>query len=274
MTEEVKLRESLLLLIKVAAARVSLDPLESILENAELVGSRGRARKYGRPEPEGRDHDYAVFSDDSEEQDRYLKLLRQLGGAGYKLRDRPGGFLTASGNNTDLSIYPTSKRDSIHEAWELMEGGMSKEDAWEHVNKQAEDEENWYVAASKKAGKGLFAEKDFEVGEEVFHAGDKDGNESGTDDWEMTEASMATNHDRDPNARVVKDGDTLSVVADKPIKGDDEVFVSYFQVSHAIGPGSRLMHNGQPVRTRSTDEVEKWASQERVDWVGLVHGNA
>ena len=140
--------------------------------------------------------------------------------------------------------------------------------------KKAEDEENWYVAASKKAGKGLFADKDFEAGEELFHAGDKDGNESGTDDWEMTEASMATNHDREPNALVVKDGDTLSVVADKPIKSDDEVFVSYFQVSHAIGPGSRLMHNGQPVRTRSTDEVEKWAIQERVDWAGLVHGNA
>ena len=396
MTEEVKLRESLLLLIKVAAARVSLDPLESILENAELVGSRGRARKYGRPEPEGRDYDYAVFSDDSEEQDRYLKLLRQLGGAGYKLRDRPGGFLTASGNNTDLSIYPTSKRDSIHEAWELMEGGMSKEDAWEHVNKQAndnsylstlapkwsdkshivaalrdhltdasgaldteleakeiadlalitdayrrahvsqelmdkrkakfeeyaaspslgqddvyvqsavpaasrdlvkkhgitssggiapeyldfgekkaEDEENWYVAASKKAGKGLFAEKDFEVGEELFHAGDKDNNDDlGTNDWEMTEASMATNHDREPNARLVKDGDNLAVVAIKPINADDEVFVSYYQVTHAIGPGSRLVHNGKPVPVRSVDEIEKWAAQERIDWAGLVHGNA
>ena len=130
--KEAALRGSLFCLLKEAANRdIIPNPLKSILENAELVGSRGRARKYGQPEPEGRDHDYAVFSDDSEEQDKYLKLLRQLGGAGYKLRDRPGGFLTASGNNTDLSIYPTSKRDSIHKAWELMEGGMSKEDAWE-----------------------------------------------------------------------------------------------------------------------------------------------
>lgn len=115
-----------------------LDPLKSILENAELMGSRGRARKYGRPEPEDRDHDYVVFSDDADEQAKYLKLLRQLGTAGYKLHDRPGGFLTASGNNTDLSVYPTSKRDDIHKAWELIEGGMSKDDAWEQVEKKAE----------------------------------------------------------------------------------------------------------------------------------------
>ncbi len=141
--------------------------------------------------------------------------------------------------------------------------------------KRAEDEENWYVAASKKVGKGLFAEKDFEVGEELFHAGEKDNNaDLGTDDWEMTEASMATNHGREPNARLVKDGDNLAVVALKPINADDEVFVSYYQVTHAIGPGSRLVHNGKPVPVRSVDEIEKWAAQERIDWAGLVHGNA
>jgi len=106
--------------------------------NAELVGSRGRARKYGRPEPEDSDHDYVAFSDDADEQDKYLKLLRQLGTSGYKLHDRPGGFLTASGDNTDLSVYPTSKRDDIHKAWELIEGGMSKDEAWEQVEKEAD----------------------------------------------------------------------------------------------------------------------------------------
>jgi hypothetical protein len=136
MDRESELRKSLIALIKESAARVSLDPLKPILENAELMGSRGRARKYGRPEPEDRDHDYVVFSDDADEQAKYSKLLRQLGTAGYKLHDRPGGFLTASGNNTDLSIYPTSKRDDIHKAWELIEGGMSKDDAWEQVEKE------------------------------------------------------------------------------------------------------------------------------------------
>ena len=140
--------------------------------------------------------------------------------------------------------------------------------------KKAEDEENWYVATSGKVGKGLFAEKDFEVGDKLFHAGEKDEGESGLIDWEMTEASMATNHDRDPNVIVTKDGDTLTAVARKPIQADDEVFVSYFQVTHALGPGSRLTHNGKAVPTRSVEELEKWARQEKVDWAGLVYGNA
>lgn len=38
----------------------------------ELVGSRGRARLYGRPEPEGSDHDYTYFIDDAEQR-RVLK---------------------------------------------------------------------------------------------------------------------------------------------------------------------------------------------------------
>ena len=85
---------------------------------------------------------------------------------------------------------------------------------------------------------------------------------------------MATNHDRDPNVIVTKDGDTLTAVARKPIQADDEVFVSYFQVTHALGPGSRLTHNGKAVPTRSVEELEKWARQEKVDWAGIVHGNA
>ena len=140
--------------------------------------------------------------------------------------------------------------------------------------KKAGDEEGWYVGTSSKQGKGLFAEKDFSPGDEIFDAGDKDGNASGLDDWEMTEAAMATNHDRSPNARVERRGDKLFAVASNPIKEDDEVFVSYFQVTNAIGPGSRLTHNGKPIPPKSADEIEKWAAQEKVDWVSIVHGHA
>lgn len=140
--------------------------------------------------------------------------------------------------------------------------------------KKADDEEGWYISASSKQGKGLFAEKDFSPGDEIFDAGDKDGNASGLEDWEMTEAAMATNHGRSPNARVERRGDKLFAVASGPIKEDDEVFVSYFQVSSAIGPGSRLTHNGKPIPPKSADEIEKWAAQEKVNWSSIVHGNA
>ena len=140
--------------------------------------------------------------------------------------------------------------------------------------KRAEEEEGWYISTSDKEGKGLFAEKDFEAGETIFHAGELDTNKYGLDDWEMTEAAMACNHSREPNALVVRDGGELSAVAKGPIKEDDEIFVSYFQVTHIIGPGSRLTHNNKPIPPTPAEEMAKWAWDERMDWVGLVHGNA
>jgi superfamily II DNA or RNA helicase len=96
---------------------------------------------YGRPEPEDRDHDYVAFTDDAKQQERFRRTLTLLAQKhGYSLKPRPGGFLTASGNNTDLSFYPTTKRDDIHKAWALQESGMSKDDAWAKVDaeKQAD----------------------------------------------------------------------------------------------------------------------------------------
>lgn len=104
------------------------------ISTAELMGSRGRARMYGRPEPEGRDHDYIVFTDDAKKHNELRQTLRTLAQQhGYKLKQRPGGFLTASGNNTDLSFYPAARRALIHKAWALQEAGMSKDDAWAKV---------------------------------------------------------------------------------------------------------------------------------------------
>jgi len=116
-------------------------PAAKFIANADLMGSRGRAKMYGRPEPEGRDHDYIAFTDDVKQQKRFREMLTTLAQKhGYKLRQRPGGFLTASGNDTDLSFYPTAKRDDIHKAWALQEAGMSKDDAWAKIEaeKQAE----------------------------------------------------------------------------------------------------------------------------------------
>jgi len=140
--------------------------------------------------------------------------------------------------------------------------------------KKAEDEESWYISTSDKDGKGLFAEKDLEAGEIIFHAGELDTNKHGLDDWEMTEAAMACNHSREPNTLVVRDGEELSAVAKGPIKEDDEILVSYFQVTHVIGPGSRLTHNNKPIPPTPAEEMAKWAWDERMDWAGLVHGNA
>jgi hypothetical protein len=114
-------------------------PANAFIAQAELMGSRGRARMYGRPEPADKDHDYIAFTDDPEQQANIRKQLETLiAQHGYTRKDRPGGFLTASGNNMDLSYYPTAKRNAIHKAWALQEGGMSKDDAWAQVEKQAD----------------------------------------------------------------------------------------------------------------------------------------
>lgn len=114
-------------------------PANAFIAQAELMGSRGRALMYGRPEPADKDHDYIAFTDDPAQQANIRKQLETLiAQHGYTRKDRPGGFLTASGNNMDLSYYPTAKRNAIHKAWALQEGGMSKDDAWSQVEKQAD----------------------------------------------------------------------------------------------------------------------------------------
>ena len=114
-------------------------PSELGLPHPELVGSRGRALHYGRTIPyhQDSDYDYAYFTDDKQQQDIIRRQLDKLIQDKKWIRhDRSGGFLTASSpdGNMDLSVYPTDKRKQILKAWELIESGMNKEDAWALVN--------------------------------------------------------------------------------------------------------------------------------------------
>jgi len=380
--------------------------LTNLREKSQLTGSRGRARKYGRPEPEGRDYDRMLLTDDPKEQEQYKKQLEQLiAGGGYERRDRPGGFLTATSPDEDFSVYPTSKLDDIHKAWELIEGGMSKDDAWAQVerektiyhgspvggihrleprshelvnkpvvfgtpdenlalsmalpasdeelamgyeedtdtgkrdfyidelqpgklsllnkpaylyglpggtfsqegvhpeltrderisydpvtptyvrevknvlkelrkrnvnirgyddvpeykwDKQAE-EEPWRIEKSDIHGKGMFATRDIPAGGRVAHSADFIPGEMGMDDWELSEAARYTNHSPDPNTIVTSDKQKMTMVAAAPIKKGDEIKVSYFQVTGAMAPGTRLTHKRKPMREVDAGELSKWA---------------
>ena len=206
-----------------------------------------------------------IEGDESPEQAAVRELLERTGYEGI-----PEDF-AYGGVDDDFHVYsvPFEKLKQIAKPGER--GGYSTRVKWE---KKAEDEESWYISTSTKEGKGLFVEKAFEPGETIFHAGELDRNEYGLDDWEMTEAAMACNHSRTPNALVVRDGEELSAVASEPIGDDDEVFVSYYQVTNVIGPGSRLTHNNKPIPPVSAEEMSKWARAEKMDWIGLVHGHA
>jgi len=112
----------------------ALNPAQRFIDQAELMGSRGRARMYGREEPVDSDYDYIVFTDNKDHQQALRDELVNLSNShGYKLKERPDGFLTASGNNSDLSFYPTAKKQDIYRSWELQENGVSKDDAWKQV---------------------------------------------------------------------------------------------------------------------------------------------
>ena len=104
---------------------------------AELIGSRGRARFYGRDPyalPSNTDYDYAVFTDNKAHFDMFYEVL-------YELVEQFGfvalcctGGITVSNHGVDLIVYPTKKRNEIHQAWKLMEDGLTKEEAWRTVN--------------------------------------------------------------------------------------------------------------------------------------------
>jgi len=110
--------------------------LNYLIRRSELVGSRGRSKYYNKPAPVDSDYDYAMFQDDPKEFDKLKrKLLKLFEEYNYKLHQRSDGY-TVSGNNMDISLYPTNKKENILEAWKLQEQGMSKEEAWKKVNNQ------------------------------------------------------------------------------------------------------------------------------------------
>lgn len=110
---------------------------DKLKQLSTLVGSRGRAVKYGRPEPD-RDYDRTVFSDDTTERAEVLALLKQLvkEDSDFRFIDRGAGNATAASDAEDYNLYSTAKRDQIYKAWELQEQGLSKPEAWDIVNRQ------------------------------------------------------------------------------------------------------------------------------------------
>jgi len=120
------------------------DDLKYLLSRAELMGSRGRARLYGRPEPEDRDRDYVIFSDDREDISQIRNRLSRIvdSNQGYGLRERDDGYLTATSDDVDISVAPVSRKADILKAWSLIEQGLPKSEAWSIVNSKAERDED------------------------------------------------------------------------------------------------------------------------------------
>lgn len=114
--------------------------------------------------------------------------------------------------------------------------------------KAAGVESGYYLGASDIAGQGVFATREYEPGDVIGVAmtpGDED--EYGCKIWNLTELSRYCNHQRQANAKVVKQDGRFNLVANTPISEDDEIVADYAQVTRAIGPHSRMMWDGKDV---------------------------
>ena len=127
------------------------------------------------------------------------------------------------------------------------------------AEKRATDD-GWYIGDSDIQGQGVFAGQDFDEGEVIgvaLTAGDDDDWDSKT--WNLTLLARKCNHQTDnSNVEIRKKDDSFELVALKPISQDDELLSSYYQVSRAIGPHSRMLWEGKDVPSSDfEDYIEK-----------------
>ncbi len=109
----------------------SLIMVHELLSHATLMGSRGKARHCGRPDPEGADWDWIIFTDDlSARAKLHWWMYRLAEYRGFKLRPRDDGTLTVSGCGMDISTHPLWKIEWIERVWELQERGIPKEESY------------------------------------------------------------------------------------------------------------------------------------------------
>lgn len=102
------------------------------LSSAELTGSRGRARFYGRPEPPG-DWDFTIFTDDDAAAAMYARRLQFMATdiPGSSFIPRPDGCTLHVPGVLDISVYPTIKRRVMRRAWAYLETtDITKDEAW------------------------------------------------------------------------------------------------------------------------------------------------
>ena len=140
--------------------------LKEILQDAELIGSRGRAKRYGRPEPAGRDYDYLIVEDDAKRRQAIKDKLREFaeGSPGFRYKDRPNlGGGTATSEGMDISVYGSGQWDRINRAWPLLEAGLPKEEVWPKMDEMTDEEAQAWLQEhlSKQAAENLGAPNNF-----------------------------------------------------------------------------------------------------------------
>ena len=108
---------------------------ESLIGRAQLMGSRGRARYFGRDEPEDADYDWFIYTDDPEETAKLKRKMEFDLTLDWDITERADGSMTASRGNIDITVAPKWKFDLTRRAWMLIElCGLDKHQAWAIIN--------------------------------------------------------------------------------------------------------------------------------------------
>jgi len=112
----------------------------------------------------------------------------------------------------------------------------------------------WYVGQSDLQGQGVFAGRNYDKEEKVGPALHRDEDDVfGNPTWALTLLGRKCNHQTAANTRVALEGDTGWLVTTRPVTQDDEFVADYWQVSHELGPRSRLTWEGKEMPSADFD---------------------
>ena len=124
---------------------------------------------------------------------------------------------------------------------------------------KASSHEGIRISNSDIAGLGLFATKDFDPEDIITKAIDvieKSEEYPWKPEYKQTDACRYTNHERKPNAKLLRDGDVFNLVAVKKIPNGVEITVNYGDATKEMGHGFHYTHNGEEYKTdKSIEDV-------------------
>ncbi|MCK5642703.1 MAG: hypothetical protein KAJ19_17980 [Gammaproteobacteria bacterium] len=105
------------------------DLIQRLVNVAELMGSRGSAKRRDLPAPEGADYDWCIFMDIHANRLAIKEIMSEIveKSINFTWHNRPSGYATISGLNMDISVHPIVKREELLIYDDMRHRGVSKE---------------------------------------------------------------------------------------------------------------------------------------------------
>ena len=107
-------------------------------------------------------------------------------------------------------------------------------------------------------GKGLFATRDFNDGDiiDARYMVRSTGSD-GRDSWEQSNSSRFTNHSSNPNCELLRDGDTVKLVASRDVANGEELTGDYNTCGDVLGSDFDFTYHGKPYGGESSTQSRR-----------------